>query len=107
MKKIILCSSNPILIKSVYGILRDEGHLVETIEHPAFAVQRVMKQKYDVLIMDSEPFGLSSTDAAEIINTIAPGVQILFVGNDQTLGALPAGPLDIEELKRTIQGIAV
>ncbi len=107
MKKILLCSSNPILIKSLYGTLRDEGHQVETIEHPAFAVQSVMKQKYDFLIMDSEPFGLSSEDAAEIIKMITPEIQIFFLGKDHPQGGQPSEPLDLAELKRTILGIAV
>ena len=42
MKNILLCSSNPILVKSLYAILRDEGFYVATSEHPAFAVQMIM-----------------------------------------------------------------
>lgn len=105
MKKILLCSSSPILIKSLYGILRDEGHHVETIEHPAFAVQSILKQPYDFLIIDSEPFGLSREDAAEIIKLIRPGIQILFVGNDQARNAHPAGSFDIDRVRRMVQGI--
>lgn len=109
MKKIILCSSNPILVKSLYGILRDEGHSVEPIEHPVFAVQMVMKDKYDVLIIDSEPFGLSAEDAAEIVRTVAPGVSILFVGRrqDKTHVQAVETPIDLEEFKRTIHSIAI
>jgi DNA-binding response OmpR family regulator len=107
MKNIILCSSNPILVKSLYGILRDEGHNVETIEHPAFAVQMVMHKPYDLIIIDSEPFGLSAPDAAEIIRTVAPGMQILFVGSSRDDDRAADGPLDLEEFKRTIHSIAV
>ncbi len=109
MKKIILCSSNPILVKSLYGILRDEGHCVETIEHPVFAVQMVMHDKYDLLIIDSEPFGLSAEDASEIIRTVAPGMSILFVGSrqDRTHVQAVETPIDLEEFKRTIHSIAV
>ncbi len=109
MKKIILCSSNPILVKSLYGILRDEGHAVETIEHPVLAVQMVMHNQYDVLIIDSEPFGLSAEDAAEIVRTIAPGVTILFVGRRQEKTPVRAveTPIDLEEFKRTIHSFAV
>ncbi len=109
MKKIILSSSNPILVKSLYGILRDEGYFVETIEHPVLAVQMVMNDKYDVLIIDSEPFGLSAEDAAEIVQTVAPGISILFVGRLQDKARVHAveTPLDLEEFKRTIHSIAV
>lgn len=100
MKNTILCSSNPILIKSLYGILRDQGHEVEIIEHPAIAVQKVMAQKYDFLVIDSDPFGLSAEDAVNIIKTVAPGLPILFVGSsgDSHIEA----PLDLEEFKRMI-----
>ncbi len=109
MKKIILCSSNPILVKSLYGILRDEGHNVETIEHPAFAVQIIMKKHYDFIIIDSEPFGLSAEDAAEIIKTIAPDVQILFVGNERRhmSAQVVETPVDLEEFKKKIVSFAV
>jgi two-component SAPR family response regulator len=109
MKKILLCSSNPILVKSLYGILRDDGHSVETIEHPVLAVQMVMNNQYDVLIIDSEPFGLSAEDAAEIVRIVAPGVFILFVGRHQDRTHVQAveTPLDLEEFKRTIHSIAV
>ncbi len=109
MKKIILCSSNPILIKSLYGILRDEGYEVETIEHPALAVQIVMRRSYDFIIVDSEPFGLSAEDAVEIIKTVAPEMPIVFVGGDREKEHAPAveTPIDLEEFKRTIHSIAV
>ncbi len=107
MKNIILCSSNPILIKSIYGVLRDEGYFVETIEHPSFAVQMVMRRPYDVVLIDSEPFGLSAEDAAEILRAIAPAMPVLFIGDgDRERQRAAAAPLDLEELKRTIRGIA-
>ena len=77
MRNIILCSSNPILIKSLYAILRDEGYNVDTVDRPALAVQKVLFGLYDVLIVDSEPFGLSAEDAVRIIRTVAPGMPIV------------------------------
>src|SRR5512139_3580094 len=109
MKNIILCSSNPILIKSLYGILRDEGYEVETIEHPALAVQMVMRRSYDFIIVDSEPFGLSAEDAVEIIKTVVPGMPVLFVGKNYGREYTQAvdTPIDLEEFKRTIHVMAV
>jgi len=109
MKNIILCSSNPILIKNLYGILRDEGYEVETVEHPAFAVQKIMNAQYDFIIIDSEPFGLSAEDAVDIIKTVAPGMPILFVGGDweKKHGPGVETPIDLEEFKRTIHSFAV
>ncbi len=109
MKKILLCSSNPILVKSLYGVLRDDGNSVEISEHPVLAVQMVMNNPYDVLIIDSEPFGMSAEDAAEIVRKVAPGVSILLVGKRQDAAAAQTAetPLDLEALRRTIHAVAV
>jgi len=109
MKNIILCSSNPILIKNLYGILRDGGNNVEIIEHPARAVQKVLSGKYDITIIDSEPFGLSAEDAAQIIKSVAPGMPVLCVGcgrNTEQPHAVKT-PVDLEEFKRAIDTISV
>jgi len=109
MKKILLCSSNPILVKSLYAILRDEGHNVETVEHPALAVQKVMFGLYDLIIIDSEPFGLSTEDAVQIIKTVEPDLPIVYVGREINDGPSKAVevPVDLEEFKRTIHSITV
>ncbi len=104
IKNILLCSSNPILVKSLYAILRDEGFIVAVAEHPSRAVQMVMQAGYDFLIMDSDPFGLSAEDAVSIIRTIAPNLQTLFIGERP---GLAESHLDLEEFKKTIHTMAV
>lgn len=108
MKKIILCSSNPLLVKSLYGMLRDEGCSVEEVEHPALAVQKVLTGTYDFMIIDAEPFGLSAADAARIITTIAPGMPILCVGEGAAPDDLPMIrlPADLDAIKEMIHRIA-
>ena len=107
MKRIVLCSSNPILIKNLYGTLRDEGHAVETVEHPALAVQKALFGQFDIFIVDSEPFGLSAEDAAQIIRSVAPDMPILFTGGGGN-GRIDHGALlDLEEFKRELQSITV
>ncbi len=105
--EILLCSNNPILAKSLHGILRDEGCSVDIADHPAMAVQMVFAKRYTAAIMDPEPFGLSVEDAIRIIKTVQPEIVVIFVGYDK-LGAdvlsLEA-PIDLEEFKKTIQGI--
>jgi DNA-binding NtrC family response regulator len=109
MKNIILCSSNPILVRSLYSMLRDDGYNVETIEHPAQAVQMVMRRHYHCVIVDSEPFGLSAEDAAKIIKAVAPLMPVLIIGDDRidthAQAVMPA--IDLEAFKRAIHGIAV
>lgn len=108
MKKILLCSSNPLLVKSLYAMIRDGGYEVEEVEHPAIAVQRVLQGSYRLLIFDVEPFGLSAEDAARIIATIAPGMPIFCVGGGPASDHLPLIklPADLDAIKELIHHVA-
>ncbi len=103
MKDIILCSSNPLLIKSLYGIMRDAGTGVDIVEHPSLAVQKIIEKKYDAVIIDSDPFGLSAEDAATIIRRIAPEMPVLLVGLKE---GRKRAEVDLEIFKRMIHAIA-
>jgi len=109
MKNIILCSSNPLLIKNVYGFLRDEGYTVDTVEHPALAVKKVLSGAFDLVIVDSEPFGMSAHEAAQVIRSVAPAMPVVIMGGERekNLADGMGAPLDLEEFKRTIHSIAV
>lgn len=108
MKTILLCSANPILIKSLYGVLRDDGFIIDIVEHPALAVQKVMSGGYCMMLVDSEPFGMSAEDAAQIIKLTMPGLPVLCVGSGAH-GTAPAvdAAADLEAFKRTIHATAV
>jgi DNA-binding NtrC family response regulator len=99
------------LIKNLYGMLRDDGYQVETIEHPAQAVQMVMRRHYHCVIVDSEPFGLSAEDAAKIIKAVAPLMPILFIGDDcsdtHTHSQDVPAVIDLEAFRRSIHLLAV
>jgi DNA-binding response OmpR family regulator len=109
MKNIILCSSNPLLIKNVYCVLREEGYTVDTVEHPALAVKKVLWGAYDFVIVDSEPFGMSAGEAAQVIRSVSPGMPVVIVGGEREKDLTDGmeAPLDLEEFKRTIHSIAV
>jgi CheY-like chemotaxis protein len=109
MKNILLCSSNPLLIKNIYGVLRDAGHAVEVVEHPALAVKQVLWANFDFVIVDSEPFGMSAHDAAQVIRSVSPGIPIMIMGDEweKDHGEDVRTPLDLEEFKRTIHSIAI
>jgi DNA-binding NtrC family response regulator len=104
----ILCSSNPLLIKSLYGMLRDEGFGIEEVEHPALAVQKVLTSAYAFIIIDAEPFGLSAEDAARIIKTLAPEMPILCVGGSAACDNLSMIrlPADLAAIKEVIHTVA-
>ena len=108
MKRILLCSSNPLLVKSLYATLRDEGYAVELVEHPSSAVQKVLQGSFDLTLIDAEPFGLPAADAARILGTIAPGMPILCLGGeDGNLSSqLLSVPADLGAIKELIHHVA-
>ena len=108
MKRILLCSSNPLLVKSLYATLRDEGYLVEDVEHPSLAVRKVLEGPYDLTVIDAEPFGMSAEDAARIVGEIAPGMPVLCLGDEAGLGRLPLimVPADLDAIKEMIHRVA-
>ena len=109
MKNILLCSSNPLLTKNIYCVLRDEGYAVEVVEHPAFAVKMVLWGNYDFVIVDAEPFGMSAGDAAKAIQSVSPGIQVMFTADAQECGGAfgPELPFDLESIKRTIHSHSI
>jgi len=104
MFQILLCTHNPLLVKDLYGILRDEGFTVELADHPALAVRMVLQGDYGAVIIDSGAFGLSAEEAVQVIRSISPDIPILVAGNETyTGGALSLKtPVDLEEFRRVI-----
>lgn len=107
MKRIILCSSNPLLVKSLYGVLRDQGYVIEEVEHPAHAVRKVLGGRYDLVIIDAEPFGLSADDAADIIRAVAPELPVFSVGAGARRDAVPLLrlPAELDAVTQMLQRI--
>ena len=101
MEEILLCTHDPILVKSLYGILRDKGHDVEIADHLALAVQMILKSHYYAVIIDGKPFGLSVEDAVQIMKTVSPEMPIIVVGGPECdTGALSVRmPVDLEEFR--------
>jgi len=108
MKKILLCSSNPLLVKSLYGTLRDEGYAVDSVEHPTLAVRKILNATYDLMLIDAEPFGLSAEDAARIIRSLAPDMPMVGIGGGAGCDHLPliTLPADLDAIKELIHVIA-
>jgi len=89
------------LVKNLYGVLRDEGYDVEIADHSALAVQLLLKRKFYAVIIDCKPFGLSAEDAVQIMKTVSPAMPIILVGgSEEEPNALNIkGPVDLEELR--------
>lgn len=104
----MLCTHNPILIKSFYGMLRDEGLGVALADHPALAVQMVLQNRYAAVIIDSGSFGLSAEEAVGIMRSISPDMPIVVAGNETYAGGVLSLriPVDLEEFKEVIHTLA-
>jgi DNA-binding NtrC family response regulator len=107
MDQVLLCTHNPILIKNVYGILRDEGFTVEVVDHSALAVQRVFQGKYGAVIIDAKSFGLSAEDAVQIIKSVSPDIVVICVGFDKLNSDVVSMnlPVDLEEFKQAVHDV--
>jgi len=107
VQNILLCTHNPMLIKGLYGILRDEGCDVDISDYPAHAVQQIMKNTYQVVIIDSHAFGMSAEDAVRVIKTIAPDIKVILVGcPEYEADALSIKvPADLETVRSVVHGI--
>src|SRR5574340_330122 len=107
MDEILLCTHDPILVKSLYGVLRDEGHSVRIADHLTLAVQMVLKNRYYAVIMDGKPFGLSVEDAVQIMKTVSPELPIIVMGGrqDESDALSISMPIDLEELREIISSM--
>ena len=95
------------LLKGLYGMVRDAGYEIEIADHSADAVQRVLKSAYKALIMDSEPFGLSLDNAVSIVKSIRPDMPVVIIGEAPYSADVVSvkEPIDLEDFKRAIHEI--
>lgn len=102
-----MCTHNPLLIKGLYGILRDEGYDVEITDHPAHAVRLIMENRFLGVILDSKAFGLPAEDAVQIIKTIAPEIRIILLGYPEleTDTMSVKVPSDLDVLRKLVHGL--
>jgi DNA-binding NtrC family response regulator len=107
VRELLLCTHDPIFIKNLYVVLREEGYEVDVVEHTSLAVQRVFQKDYTAVIFDSESIGLPAADAAEIINAAARDVTVIIAGNSRpSVHATTVGkPVDIEEVRQLVRKV--
>lgn len=107
MEEILLCTHDPILVKSLYGILRDKGHKVEIADHLTLAIQMTLTSHYYAVIIDGKPFGLSVEDAVQILKTLSPEMPIIVVGGHEHVADTLSlrMPVDLEELRELINNM--
>lgn len=80
MRKTLLCSHNPLFIKSLYGLFIEGGFSLEIVDHIGLVIKRVMEGDIELLVMDASTFGLSVDEAVEIIRNMVPELPYIIVG---------------------------
>lgn len=105
--ELLLCTHDPIFLKSLYGMLREEGFGVDVVEHTSIAVQRAFHKDYAAVILDSESIGFPAQDAAEIIRISSRDATVIIAGKAKLSGNALAveKPVDLEEFRALIRSL--
>jgi DNA-binding NtrC family response regulator len=83
MRNILLCSQEPLLIKEVYGLLRDQGFEVDTVEYIADSVRWFLIKEYGAVILDTRNVGLNALEAVYIMKNVFSETPIFMIGDEQ------------------------
>lgn len=107
MEELLLCTYDPIFLKSLYGMLREEGFGVDVVEHTSIAVQKTFHKEYAAVILDSESIGLAAEDAAEIIRVASRDAAVIITGGAKLSGSALSveKPVDLEEFRALLRSL--
>jgi DNA-binding response OmpR family regulator len=107
MKRILVCSYDPLFVKSLYGVLRSDGFDIKVTDHAAHAVQTAFREEFSAVILDSGSIGLSAVEAAKIMKSEVDEIPVIIAGSKGLPSdALTVGrPIDIEEIRRLIRRV--
>ncbi len=107
MQSLLLCSYDPIFLRNLISLLRQEGYIVDVADYPARAVQMSFVKHYDAVFMDSDSIGLSAAEAAMVIGDTSSGTPVVIAGGSPpSCSAITIRkPLDLMEVKRVLGDI--
>ena len=107
MRELLVCSYDPIFIKSLGGLIRQEGYEMLVADHPALAVRMAFERPLAAVIMDSEVIGFSAGDAASALTNSFEHLTVIISGRTKApSGALSISkPLDLQEVKDLLAGL--
>ncbi|MDA8089081.1 MAG: hypothetical protein M0Z61_02480 [Nitrospiraceae bacterium] len=102
MKDVLFCINDPVLAKSLYGLLRQEGYQVDMADRLILAMQMITEKEYGSVVIEPGPFGLSTADAVRIMESVSPGLPVIVVGKAYGGALSIEAPVDLEEFKEAV-----
>jgi DNA-binding NtrC family response regulator len=107
MKALLLCSQDPLFLKSLYCVLKEEGYEIEVATHTANAVRLSLFRCYSAVIMDSGNVGFSEREAAKVITSVTGGTPVIIAGGGDSRSDLICvdKPLDLEEVRGVLRNL--
>ena len=115
--RILVVDDEPAILQLLERVLTDEGHEVETTDSADGALAKINSEQYNLILLDIKLPGMSGIELYKRIQGMAGSLasRVIFITGD-TIGANTRDflsrtrahyitkPLDIEQLKREING---
>ncbi len=102
MLDVLVCCDDPLLRRSLIGVVNEEGYTVRCVENTADAVRHQLTEPSRVVVIDYAGFGMSPQEAAMVIREVSPLTQVVLIDRTDTHleGVhILSRPVDISELK--------
>ena len=85
MASILICDEDALFTVSLQRRLTDAGYRVAATERAGEAIQRVLSQQVDAIVLGIHTTGMSGVEALPILNQIAPSLPVIVVADDEGL----------------------
>ncbi len=105
MESVLFCTHDPVLAKSLYGMLRQEGYRVEMADRLIMAMQMITGGDFSFVVLDPGPYGLSTEDSVRIMKSVSPGLPVIVVGKASPGAVNIEAPVDLEEFKEAVHAV--
>ncbi|UCH51988.1 MAG: PAS domain S-box protein [Chloroflexota bacterium] len=82
--KILVVDDEPVIRQLVSQVLTDEGHMVETADNAADALELVKSKRYRLILLDIKMPGMSGVELYKQFQKIAPSLtkRVVFITGD-------------------------
>ncbi|HWP56812.1 MAG TPA: response regulator [Candidatus Acidoferrales bacterium] len=111
--RILVVDDDDVALFGVTWFLREEGYLVEEARDGTWALERLKKQRFDLVITDVRMPQVDGLALLEQLSSRAPGTPVVLMTGDaafERAAAISRGareilfkPLDMGELLRTVK----